>query len=160
MVEVDGVKSNWHDQQTGIRQGCPLSPYLFLIVMTTMFHDIHTESVAKKMENRLPNTNFDEVLYADDTICISKNAKVLQKILGLIETHGERYGLRLNKKKCELLSNGRTQIRFPDGTLVQWKEEVKYLGCTLNMKADTTREVRDRICTSAAILKNLDLFWR
>ena len=33
--------SEWHEQQTGIRQGCPLSPYMLLVIMTTLFHDIH-----------------------------------------------------------------------------------------------------------------------
>ena len=43
IVEVDGQRSKLYNQQTGIRQGCPFSPYLFLLVMTAMFEDIHSE---------------------------------------------------------------------------------------------------------------------
>jgi hypothetical protein len=69
-VEIDGVESQWHEQRTGIRQGCPLSPYLFLIVMTVMFHDIHEGDRQNLIRHRVLGTNYDEVLYADDTICI------------------------------------------------------------------------------------------
>eukprot|EP00973_Karenia_brevis_P064254 8928634-Karenia_brevis.AAC.1 len=39
---MEGRSSDWYTQKTGIRQGCPVSPYLFLIVMTCLFEDVHS----------------------------------------------------------------------------------------------------------------------
>ena len=39
-VEHAGYYSDWKKQTAGIRQGCTLSPYLFLILMTAVCHDV------------------------------------------------------------------------------------------------------------------------
>ena len=104
MVEIEGVASTWQEQQTGIRQRCPLSPYLFLIVMTTMFYDVHTELDSILATQRVPGAEFDEVTYADDTICITTSTEATNKFLKTIEEQGLRYGLKLNKNKCELIT--------------------------------------------------------
>ena len=35
-VRDAGIESEFHDQHNGISQGCPLSPFLFVIIMTTI----------------------------------------------------------------------------------------------------------------------------
>jgi len=80
-VEIDGIACQWRRQETGIRQGCPLSPYLFIIIMTVLFHDIHAGDGATPRRHRVQGAEFDEVLYADDTICISENEKAINEML-------------------------------------------------------------------------------
>ena len=40
-VTHNGIDSQIYEQEAGIRQGCPLSPYLFVLIMTVLFDDIH-----------------------------------------------------------------------------------------------------------------------
>ena len=99
-VEIDGVASNWYPQTAGIRQGCPLSPYLFIILMTVLFHDIHSHQEQRHIADyRVKGATFDEVLYADGTICISEDETSMNWLLNQIESEGAAYGFKLNKTK-------------------------------------------------------------
>ena len=104
---IDGKYSTWNIQETGIRQGCSLSPYSFLIVMTAMFHDIHLNDKLKTEKHRMIGAVRDEVLFADDTICMSEHHKAIERLLHEIERESLKYGMKLNKTKCELLICGK-----------------------------------------------------
>ena len=160
-VKMGTSESDWKKQETGIRQGCPLSPYLFLIVMTVLFHDIHDSDHLNTIRHRQDNCNFDEIMYADDTILVSKDTRTLNKMLKEIEEAGEMYGLRLNKGKCvTICMYGNPDIKFKDGTRLQKVEEAVYLGVTLNNKLNMQKEIQKRISNTMIIWKRLGEFWK
>ena len=98
-VEIDGVESGWYPQEAGIRQGCPLSPYLFVACMTVLMKDVQAGQGVRDRSKRVKRADFDEVLYADDTICVSEEAAAMNRLLSRIEEEGEKYGMELNCKK-------------------------------------------------------------
>ena len=114
--------------------------------MTVMFHDIHKNDNPKTEKQRLEGLMSDEVLYADDTICISKTVAAMNRLVKMKEEQGAKYGLKLNHKKCEYLSFGKqARITYQDGTRIPFKKEVKYLGVVINDKADVAKEVANKI---------------
>ena len=123
--------------------------------MTTLFYDVHQKLDHKLIRNRIPGADFDEVTYADDTICISRCIATMNEFIKAIEEEGMKYGMKLNKTKCELLTNNPTaRIVFPDNSLVKKFHSATYLGCELGVRTTNREEISKRTAATMAIMKN------
>ena len=89
-VEMDGWESLWHEQQTGITQGCPLSPYFFILLVRVIFSDVQARTGAQMARHRIVGTDFDFVCYADDTICASESTRAMSILLKEVEIEGAK----------------------------------------------------------------------
>ena len=159
-VELEGSESEWLSQETGIGQGCPLSPYLFLIVMSVMFHDIHDGDFLNLAKHRVIGTKVDEILFADDTICISTCTLTINAFLKAIEEEGIKYGMKLNKNKCELITtHPNADVKYQDGTQNKKTNKTTYLGCEIGIKTTNKEELSKRFANTMATMKKLDIFW-
>ena len=71
-------------QLTGIRQGCPLSPYLFILPLTTITFDVKKKMNLEEQiivnAGKLHNIDLTELFYADDTLIMASSAAAAETI--------------------------------------------------------------------------------
>ena len=110
----------------GVRQGDPLSPYLFIIALETYAIRIREDSNMQGLEIG------DEViklsLFADDMTCILKDRISYLNLFCIIESFGECSGLKVNNKKTEILALGNNILQetgFPKHNICKF---IKILG--------------------------------
>ena len=116
-VRIGGKSSTWKTQKRGIRQGCPLSPYLFIIVVHVLFEEVHAELNLTRAT--LDNLDFTELMYADDTAVVTNKASGMNRLLSAIERRAAEHGLKFNRTKCGATSfNSASRPRFMDGSPV------------------------------------------
>ena len=90
------------DMQRGIFQGCPISPYLFLLVIECMAHAIRQNPNIKGIP--VENVDLKISLLADDSTCFidgSKNS--FQSLFDTIEFFSKSSGCKLNIGKSEAI---------------------------------------------------------
>ena len=75
--------------------------------MTLNFNDFQKQDL--KFDINKLQTAYNEILYADDTILITENSEDMEKLLQTIEKEGEKYGMKLNQEKCEMVARSETQ---------------------------------------------------
>lgn len=113
----------------GIRQGCPISPKLF--ILATQLLTILIQQQSPEIEGiTIFDKEFKLSQFADDTSIFLKNKSMVGRILNKISLFSNASGLSLNIKKCELLPIH----ECPDSTIEQINvvSEVKYLGITIS----------------------------
>jgi len=114
--------------------------------MYAFFWDIRIANDTPPITHRLPGATFDEILFADDTICVSGSAEGMSDFIRRIETHSSRYGMALNRTKCEVFTlRILAPITFSDGAPVALKTEATYLGCKMNKHNNIDREANARL---------------
>ena len=153
--------SSTKQQASGIRQGCPLSPFLFVLVMTCIDFDIQQSVSSYVTNNRIPGVDFDMIFYADDTVLFSKSNRGLNELLRLTEHVSKGYGLGLNKGKCVAIAmNNNGSIHFDDGTPLTKEFEATYLGNEINKTVNIQFEIFNKMSEVRRTWYKLEPYWK
>ena len=158
-IKVPEGISEEKEQQIGIRQGCPLSPYLYIIATSCLMEDLLADY---RRTDIIPpeGATYPTLLFADDTLLLTSTAEQMTTLLALTINHSDPYNLQLNKDKCQLLiTNGWGRVTFPDGTPVPQSTTIKYLGTLFSSTLDVGQIVRHKLTEAAATLRILLPLW-
>ena len=118
----------------GVRQGDPLSPYLFLLAIEILANALRNDEFIEGF--KFGDQEVRQVLYADDLTIFVKSERAINRLQYIFEEFGKLSGLKINQGKTNFVWLGKEedQPQFPlFGKLVK---EVKILGVyfTLDIK--------------------------
>jgi len=153
---ADGVQTSAeYKQGSGISQGCPLSPFLFVMIMSLVVTDAVAQ-LPDEDKTKFSTGDLSALLYADDTLLISSCEQSLQRLLNAVAVAGSTFGMELGWGQFQLLQiRCQLAIRKADGEAIPFKNSVIYLGSTLYDDGGLKNELHKRLGKSWADFNQL-----
>ena len=130
-VKNGGHISGIYPMQRGVRQGCPLSPLIFIIAVELLAISIRQSDKIKGITVYLRHYPVTHKIkqYADDTTFLLKDLIDFREVLSKIKEFSKVSGLSLNKKKTvamHISQKNPTEINTFEG--IQFVNKIKLLG--------------------------------
>ena len=154
-----GVDSRRLEVQRGVRQGDPLSPVLFNLVITQVLKEVdpiwQRRGYGTEVGRDPKGRRLTHVAFADDMTLMARSWTSLKRMVTSLREALRKRGLELHPSKCKAQTNspeskerGSIQI-MPDFSLnvVAEGECLEVLGTALSLQDATKCEVEHRIAT-------------
>ena len=137
----NGWVSNFFKPTRGVRHGCPLSPYLFVLSVEVMAEAFRKNEKIRGITVKAKNIKLRQ--YADDTrLILDGSIESFEESLRLLDLFGEVSGLRLNCGKTEALWIGvkvNSDLKLCPENNFKWpKGKVKALGFWFSSDSNIT----------------------
>ena len=152
-VRINGSKSDWFRTSVGLRQGCVLSPLLFIIFMDRISRRSATPECAEVGDVRV-----ESLLFADDLAQLASTAEGLQRALSQFAAECSASGMRISTEKTEVMVLSRQPVQCTlevSGVPLRQVEKFKYLGVEFSRDGSQDGEIDRRIGAASAVLRTL-----
>ena len=105
LVRIAGNKSDLFPVRVGLRQGCPLSPILFIIFM---------DMISRRSQGvegvRFGDLRIGSLLFADDVVLLASLDRDLQLSLDRFTAECKAAGMRISTSKSESMVLNRKRV--------------------------------------------------
>jgi hypothetical protein len=129
----------------GIRQGSPLSPMLFTMVIDEVIEKISKMKVGCKIKGKILNI----IVYADDIVVLGPTKHAVESILKVLVEELKKKGLELNTEKTVLMGINKTGNKREGrniniaGKTIKWVDDYKFLGVWINKELKWEKQLKE-----------------
>lgn len=131
-----GCSTGWFNFQRGIRQGCPISPFLFVLAVERLADSIRANPNIRGIDLLSSHTKIQQ--FADDSTLFVEDEESLLTAFDSLHLFEQYSGLALNLSKTVGLNIGEIQLRSSLASNLQWRDSLSILG--IHFSKDTTAE--------------------
>lgn len=105
-ISNNGHLSDFFEVKKGVRQGCPLSAYIFILCIELLSRQINDNVDITGLS--LGGNEIKQTLFADDaSFTLNGSERSFKELIKTLDTFSKISGLKLNKSKCTALKIGR-----------------------------------------------------
>jgi exonuclease III len=160
---VNGELSDPQEVISGIRQGCPLAPLLFILAAEILAIAIHQNQQLQGIEvpgGRQPAELHVFSAFVDDSTLFLQEARQLPIAMEIVERFGLLSGLQVQPAKSHLifLNTAIMELEYKDIPVLQHGDTVRYLGYQvgtgemINVNwANRIRNIQRRLATATQL---------
>ena len=158
-VVHNGQKTQPLNMKTGVRQGCLLSPLLFLVALDWV---TRTAFDRKRGIQWTFTTSLEDLDFADDLALLSHRIQDIRDKTRALEVQSAKVGLKINATKTKLMRIGtkRDNSVSVTGEWVEEVDEFTYLGSIVSKKGGTNEDIQARIGKARQAFAMLRPIWR
>ena len=158
-VVHEGKLTEKFEVKTGVRQGCLLSPFLFILAI-----DWIMRLVTNQKRNGIQWTlwtQLDDLDFADDVALLSHNHQQMQAKTSDLYHTSVQIGLKINKQKTKILriNAGTDEPVTIEGEELGEAESFTYLGSVMDKSGGTDADVKTRIGKARSAFNMLRKVW-
>lgn len=146
---------------SGVKQGCILSPLLFLLVMDWVMNKVNKTSRGIGWQH-VRMTRLEDLDFADDICMMSHTRSGIAEKLNQLVRYGKQVGLRINVTKSKLMCVNPQTGSFPliiDGEQIDEVESYCYLGSIISRDGGAGMCVANRIKKARQAFGMLNALW-
>ncbi|KAI0488426.1 hypothetical protein KFK09_028257 [Dendrobium nobile] len=147
-IIINVKKSNWICAKSGFRQGCPLSPYLFILCSQLLSNSLEQRGKDLGICISPRGPKISHLLYADDVLILAHVSIILaKKVKKIVEEFCNWTGQRANVNKSQILFG--KMVNYPlkkkITKIIGFKEikEMKYLGIKISLRRSKITDFQD-----------------